>query len=85
MAGGERVTVKLDIVADEDDPYAELSAHDAAGEELARVRVGAGFRLSAAQRLGLDRERVQSSSAVSQSRTSSSSWWYSGSMCVHRA
>ena len=47
-AGGERVTVKLDIVADEDDPYAELSAADAAGEELARVRVGAGFRLSAA-------------------------------------
>jgi len=47
-AGGQRVTVKLDIVADEDDPYAELSAADAAGEELARVRVGAGFRLSAA-------------------------------------
>ena len=46
--GGARVTVKLDIVADEDDPYAELSAADAAGEELARVRVGAGFRLSAA-------------------------------------
>ena len=41
------ITVKLDIVADEDDPYAELSAHDAAGDELARVRVGAGFRLSA--------------------------------------
>ncbi len=47
-AGGERVTVNLDIVADEDDPYAELSALDAAGEELARVRCGAGFRLSAA-------------------------------------
>ena len=47
-AGGQRMTVKLDIVADEDDPYAELSAADAAGEELARVRVGAGFRLSAA-------------------------------------
>ena len=46
VAGGERVTVKLDVVADEDDPYAELSALDAAGEELARVRVGAGFRLS---------------------------------------
>ena len=46
-AGSARVTVKLDIVADEDDPYAELSALDAAGDELARVRVGAGFRLSA--------------------------------------
>ena len=48
VAGGARVTVKLDIVADEDDPYAELSALDAGGDELARVRVGAGFRLSAA-------------------------------------
>ena len=46
--GGERVTVQLDIVADEDDPYAELTALGAAGEELARVRVGAGFKLSAA-------------------------------------
>ena len=46
-AGSARVTVKLDIVADEDDPYAELSAVDASGVELARVRVGAGFRLSA--------------------------------------
>ena len=42
------MTVKLDIMADDDDPYAELSAFDAAGDELARVRVGAGFRLSAA-------------------------------------
>jgi hypothetical protein len=46
-AGSARITVKLDIVADEDDPYAELSALDEAGDELARVRVGAGFRLSA--------------------------------------
>lgn len=43
-----RITVKLDITPDEDDPYAELSAFDASGDELARVRVGAGFRLSAA-------------------------------------
>ena len=48
VAGGERVTVELDIVADEDDPYGELSALDAAGDEVGRVRVGAGFRLSAA-------------------------------------
>ena len=46
-AGAARVTVKLDIVADEDDPYADLSAVDAAGGELARVRVRADFRLSA--------------------------------------
>ena len=43
-----RVTVKLDVTADDDDPYAELSAFDAAGSELARVRVEAGFRLTAA-------------------------------------
>ena len=46
-AGAGRITVKLDITPDEDDPYAELSAFDAYGDELARVRVGAGFRLSA--------------------------------------
>ena len=46
-AGPARITVKLDIVADEDDAHAMLSAFDAAGEELARVRVGAGIRLSA--------------------------------------
>jgi hypothetical protein len=43
-----RVTVKLDVTADDDDPYAELSARDATGRELARVRVDAGFRLTAA-------------------------------------
>ena len=42
-----RVTVKLDIVADEDDPHAILAAYDSTGDELARLRVGAGFRLSA--------------------------------------
>ena len=46
-AGARRITVKLDITPDEDDPYAELSAFDGDGDELARVRVGAGFRLSA--------------------------------------
>ena len=46
-AAAGRVTVHLDIVADEDDPYATLSAFDAAGDELARVRVRPGFRLSA--------------------------------------
>jgi len=47
-AKSERVTVMLDIVPDEDDPHALLSAHDAAGELLAKVRVAAGFRLSSA-------------------------------------
>ena len=47
-APAARVTVTLDIVPDEDDPYAELSAPTRAASELARVRVGAGFKLSAA-------------------------------------
>ena len=46
-AGSGRITVRLDIVADEDDAHAMLSAVDGAGAELARVRVAAGFRLSA--------------------------------------
>jgi len=40
-----RVEVLLDIVPDDDDPYAVLSARDAAGEQLAQVRVAASFRL----------------------------------------
>jgi len=43
-----RLRVTLDIVPDDDDPHALLAAHDAAGERLAEVRVGAGFRLNAA-------------------------------------
>ena len=46
--GETRLTVTLDIVADEDDPHALLTAFDAVGDMLARVRVAAGFRLSAA-------------------------------------
>ena len=46
-AGTGRITVKLDITPDEDEPYAELSAFDAGGVELARVRVQAEFRLGA--------------------------------------
>ena len=42
------VQVTLDIVPDEDDPHAWLAATDAAGDELGRVRVTAGFRLDAA-------------------------------------
>ena len=40
--------VTLDIVPDDDDPYAWLAATDADGQQLARVRVSAGFRLTAA-------------------------------------
>ncbi|MFM1988095.1 MAG: hypothetical protein RJA99_1052 [Pseudomonadota bacterium] len=43
-----RVVVTLDIVPDEDDPYAVLAARDADGTELAAQRVSAGFRLNAA-------------------------------------
>ena len=43
-----RLTITLDIVPDEDDPHAFLTAHDAAGELLARQRVAANFRLSSA-------------------------------------
>jgi len=43
-----RIEVRLDIVADDDDPHALLGAYDAADEELARVRVEAGFRLNMA-------------------------------------
>lgn len=47
-ARSERITVTLDIVADEDDPHALLVAHDARGQQLARVRVTPGFKLGAA-------------------------------------
>ena len=50
-AASGRVSVKLDVTPDDDDPYAELSAFDAAGQELARVRVDAGFRLTTASAL----------------------------------
>jgi hypothetical protein len=43
-----RVEVRLDIVPDEDDPHAVLSAADAAGDRLAEVRVAAHFRLTLA-------------------------------------
>ncbi|HOB95066.1 MAG TPA: hypothetical protein PKL46_13505 [Aquabacterium sp.] len=41
-----RVTVALDIVPDDDDPHALLSAADEGGTELARVKVSAGFKLN---------------------------------------
>ena len=44
-AAGARVSVTLDIHPDEDEPYALLGARSEAGESLAGVRVGAGFKL----------------------------------------
>ena len=41
-----RLEVLLDIVPDEDNPYALLSARDENGEQIAQVRVPANFRLS---------------------------------------
>jgi hypothetical protein len=41
-----RVTVLLDIVPDEDSPYATLTAQDEADEALAEVKVEAGFKLN---------------------------------------
>jgi hypothetical protein len=43
-----RINVTLDVVADEDDPYAVLRATDAAGAPLGQVRVAASFALNAA-------------------------------------
>jgi hypothetical protein len=41
-----RISITLDIVPDDDDPHALLTAHDAAGQELAQVRVAGGFKLN---------------------------------------
>lgn len=41
-----RVTVLLDIMPDDDNPYATLSAQDEGGDTLAQVRVQAGFKLN---------------------------------------
>nr|WP_026296163.1 hypothetical protein [Aromatoleum toluclasticum] len=46
--GSGPVIVTLDIVVDEYDPHALLGAYDAAGEELARLRVDTGFKLTTA-------------------------------------
>jgi hypothetical protein len=46
-----RVLVTLDIVPDEFEPNATLSAFDADGGELARVRVSPAFKLNGASAL----------------------------------
>lgn len=43
---GAWLKITLEIVPAEDDPYAWLRAHDAAGTALAEVKVAANFRLS---------------------------------------
>ena len=47
-AASGRVTVNLDIVPDEDNPYGMLSARDEGGNMLADVRVAANFKLTRA-------------------------------------
>ena len=47
-AQSARVTVRLDIVPDEDNPYAILSAKDDAGELQAELRVAPSFKLNRA-------------------------------------
>jgi hypothetical protein len=47
-AKGQRVTVSLDIVPDEDNPYATLSAHDDGDDEVARIKVPPSFKLNRA-------------------------------------
>ena len=41
-----RVTVLLDIVPDDDNPYATLSAKDDGDDLLAEVKVHAGYKLN---------------------------------------
>ncbi|MGE8639958.1 MAG: hypothetical protein ACN6PR_15000 [Achromobacter sp.] len=45
-AAAGRLTIKLDIVPDEDEPYAVLSAYDEFGEQLAQVNVAPTYKLT---------------------------------------
>ena len=47
-ARSARVTVSLDIVPDEENPYATLSAVDEFGDSMAEVRVAPNFKLNRA-------------------------------------
>jgi hypothetical protein len=42
----QSILITLDIVPDDDDPYAVLTAHDDTDTPLARIRVGPGFKLN---------------------------------------
>ena len=48
FADGAELKVTLDIVPDDEHPYALLSAFDDMGERIAQVRVAASFKLSPA-------------------------------------
>jgi hypothetical protein len=41
-----RITVLLDIVPDDDNPFAVLTAQDEGGDTLAEVKIEAGFKLN---------------------------------------
>mgnify|MGYP000867542998 FL=1 len=45
-AAAGRITVNFDIVPDEDNPYATLSAQDDSGDTLAEVKVAPSFKLN---------------------------------------
>ncbi len=45
--GSQRIRVALQIVPDEDNPHAVLSAHDESGAQLGQTRVAPDFKLSA--------------------------------------
>ena len=47
-ASSGRVTVNLDIVPDEDNPYATLTAYDEGGDLMAEHRIAASFKLNRA-------------------------------------
>jgi hypothetical protein len=49
FANGEELKITLDIVPDDEHPYAMLSAFDLSGEQLARVRVRPDYKLSPAK------------------------------------
>ncbi len=49
--GSANYTVTLDIVPDEFDPHAVLAAADSGGQQVARVKVSAGFKLTTASAL----------------------------------
>jgi len=51
FTGEVELKVTLDIVPDDDDPYAMLAAKDPMGEQLARVRVAPSFKLTQASAL----------------------------------
>jgi hypothetical protein len=47
-AGSQRIRVALQIVPDEDNPYATLTAHDEFGVQLGQARVAPTFKLTGA-------------------------------------